>query len=74
MSPALAGGFSTTEPPGKTLNLLFLKKKKNYPPENTFSLEEEDWVGRMLLQGECGRRGAELSGLSEESGVGTRGV
>ena len=42
--------------------LTCFKKKKIAlycnPPGNTFSLEEEDWVGRMLLQGECGRRGA----------------
>ena len=48
MSPALADEFSITEPPGKSLNLLFKKKFALHcnPPGNTFSLEEEDWAGQ----------------------------
>ena len=44
MSPALAGGFLTTEPPGKPCQVIF------YCPFHTFFLERFQYVQPMLKE------------------------
>ena len=41
MSPALTGGFFTTEPPGKPIHTL-KKKKNNYIDKTKFCMNEND--------------------------------